>query len=142
MVGRGQRRSSRDETWSASLWQTFFSASIGAQIPVISEKLLRLVASGFWLRTCVSRKFQLDPLGDHPNTCTVHSGVKKGHEVKWHVRVRKQSCKQGNRLILWASVHQDNFFAFFFPKNLKKNSKILKKYDLNRPKVSKYSRTS
>jgi hypothetical protein len=34
----GQIRSHRkDETWSASLWQTFFSASIDAQIPVIVE---------------------------------------------------------------------------------------------------------
>jgi hypothetical protein len=32
----GQIRSHRrDETWSASLWQTFFSSSMGAQIPVI-----------------------------------------------------------------------------------------------------------
>ncbi len=28
----------RDESWSASLWQTFFSTSMGAQIPVIVEK--------------------------------------------------------------------------------------------------------
>jgi hypothetical protein len=35
----GQIRSHcRDETWSASLWQTFLSASMGAQIPVIAEK--------------------------------------------------------------------------------------------------------
>jgi hypothetical protein len=30
--------------------------------------------------------------------------------TKWHVRVRKQSCKQGNHLILWASEHTDIFF--------------------------------
>jgi hypothetical protein len=53
----GQIRSHRrDETWSASLWQTFFSASMGAQIPVIVEKSLA---------TCGCRKFQLDPLVDH-----------------------------------------------------------------------------
>jgi hypothetical protein len=28
----------RDESWSASLWQTFFSTSMGAQIPVIGVK--------------------------------------------------------------------------------------------------------
>jgi hypothetical protein len=61
----------RDESWSASLWQTFFSASMGAQIPVIAEKPLA---------TCDCRKFQLDPLGDHLNTCTTHSGVKKAHD--------------------------------------------------------------
>ena len=46
----------RDESWSASLWQTFFSTSMGY------------------------RKFQLDPLGDHLNTCTAHSGAKKAHD--------------------------------------------------------------
>ncbi len=61
----------RDESWSASLWQTFFSTSMGVQIPVIAEKPLA---------TCGCRKFQLDPLGDHLNTCTVHSGAKKAHD--------------------------------------------------------------
>jgi hypothetical protein len=46
----------RDESWSASLWQTFFSTSMGAQIPAIAEKPLA---------TCGYRKFQLDPLGEH-----------------------------------------------------------------------------
>jgi hypothetical protein len=27
----------RDESWSASLWQTFFAASVGAQIPLLAE---------------------------------------------------------------------------------------------------------
>ncbi len=61
----------RDESWSASLWQTFFSTSMGAQIPVIPEKPLT---------TCGYRKFQLDPLGDHLNTCAAHSGAKKTHD--------------------------------------------------------------
>jgi hypothetical protein len=38
----------RDESWSASLWQTFFSTSMGAQIPVIAEKPLAI---------CGCRKF-------------------------------------------------------------------------------------
>jgi hypothetical protein len=42
-----------------------------AQIPVIAEKPLV---------TCGCRKFQLDPLGDHLNTCTAHSGAKKAHD--------------------------------------------------------------
>jgi hypothetical protein len=68
----GQIRSHRrDESWSASLWQTFVSTSMGAQIPVIAEKPLA---------TCGCRKFQLDPLGDHLNTCTTHSGAKKSHD--------------------------------------------------------------
>ena len=32
------------------------------------------------LATCGCRKFQLDPLGDHLNTCTAHSGAKKAHD--------------------------------------------------------------
>ncbi len=44
---------------------------MGAQIPVIEEKPLA---------TCGCRKFQLDPLGDHLNTCTDHSGAKKAHD--------------------------------------------------------------
>ncbi len=52
----GQMRTHRrDESWSASLCQTFFSTSMGAQIPVIAEKTL--VA-------CGCRKFQIDALGD------------------------------------------------------------------------------
>jgi hypothetical protein len=27
----------RDEAWSASLWQTFFAASVGAQLPLLTE---------------------------------------------------------------------------------------------------------
>ncbi len=61
----------RDESWSVSLWQTFFSTSMGAQIPVIAEKLLVV---------CGCRKFQLDALGDHLCTCTAHSGAKKAHD--------------------------------------------------------------
>ena len=30
----------RDESWSGSLWQTFFSTSMGAQIPLLAEKPL------------------------------------------------------------------------------------------------------
>jgi hypothetical protein len=68
----GQIRSHRrDETWSASLCQTFFSVSMGAQIRVIVENPLM---------TCGYKKFQLDPLGDHLNTCTSHSGTKKAHD--------------------------------------------------------------
>jgi hypothetical protein len=68
----GQIRSHRRvESWAASLWQTFFSTSMGAQIPAIAEK--PLATSG-------CRKFQLDPLGDHLNTCTAHSGAKKAHD--------------------------------------------------------------
>jgi hypothetical protein len=73
---------------------------MGAQIPAIPEK--PLATSGYM-------KFQLDPLGDHLNTCTAHSGVKKSHDwmvdqvadffctthkVKTHqvVKIRGQHC--------------------------------------------------
>ncbi len=61
----------RDESWSASLWQTFFAMTMGAQIPVIAEKPLA---------ACGCRKFQLDAMGEHLCTCTVHSGAKKAHD--------------------------------------------------------------
>jgi hypothetical protein len=61
----------RDESWSVSLWQTFFSTSMGAQIPAIPENPFA---------TCGCRKFQLDHLGDHLNTCTTHSGAKKTYD--------------------------------------------------------------
>jgi hypothetical protein len=61
----------RDESWSASLCQTFFSTSMGAQIPVIAEKPLAV---------CGCRKFKIDALGDHLCTCTTHSVVKKDHD--------------------------------------------------------------
>ena len=68
----GQIRPHRsDEAWSAFLWQTFFSTDMGAQIPVIAEKPLA---------ACGCRKFQIDPLGDHLNTCTAHLGAKKAHD--------------------------------------------------------------
>ena len=46
----------RDETLSDGLSQTFFTTSMGVQIPVIAEKPLA---------TCGCRKFQIDCLGDH-----------------------------------------------------------------------------
>jgi hypothetical protein len=61
----------RDEVWSDSLWKTFFSMNMGDQIPVIVENPLA---------ACGWRKFELEVLGDHLCTCTVHSGVQKSHD--------------------------------------------------------------
>ena len=61
----------RDETWSAGLWQTFFASCVGANIPGLAE---------LPLSACGCRKFQIDTLGDHLCTCTVHSGAKKAHD--------------------------------------------------------------
>jgi hypothetical protein len=49
----------RDESWSASLWQTFFSTSMGAQIPVIAQKPLAV---------CGCRKFRIDALDQWSTT--------------------------------------------------------------------------
>jgi hypothetical protein len=46
----------RDETWSASPCQTFFVMTMGAQIPVITEKPLSV---------CGCKKFQVDDLGNY-----------------------------------------------------------------------------
>jgi hypothetical protein len=45
--------------------------TMGAQIPGIAEKPLA---------ACDCRKFQLDVMGDHLCTCTVHSDTKKAHD--------------------------------------------------------------
>jgi hypothetical protein len=64
----------RDESWSASLWQTFSVSCVGATEPVLTE-----LSFSTW--DC--RKFQIDMLGDHLCTCTTHSGTKKTHD--WSV---------------------------------------------------------
>ena len=61
----------RDKSWSASLWQTFLSTSMGAQIPVIAEKPFV---------SCGCKKFTIYSLGYHLCTCTAHSGAKKAHD--------------------------------------------------------------
>ncbi len=72
MIWLGQiRPHRRDEAWSASLWQTFFAASVGAQIPLLPEVPLS---------DCGCKEFQIDALGDYFCTCTAHLGVKKTHD--------------------------------------------------------------
>ncbi len=83
----------RDETWSTSLWQTFFTTSVGAQIPLLAE--IPFSSSG-------SRKFQIDSLGDHLFTCTVHSGVKRltsGRLIKWLTSFTQPTKWKRNRWI-------------------------------------------
>ena len=74
----------RDETWSASLWQTFFAMCVGAQIAAIAV----LPPSA-----CGCKKFALDALGDDVstcNTCTTHSGAKKAYD--WAVEQLRGRC--------------------------------------------------
>jgi hypothetical protein len=49
----------RDESWSASLWQTFVSTSMGAQIPAISEKPLHTTGWLIKLLTFFARRIRL-----------------------------------------------------------------------------------
>ena len=72
MSWMGQIRSHRrDEAWSADLWQAFFVSCVGATVPALTELPLSV---------CGCKKFMIDTLVDHVNTCAVHSGVKKTHD--------------------------------------------------------------
>ena len=62
---------SQAESWSAPLWQTFFTTSIGFPVPLITA--LPNV-------TCGCRRFALDSFGDHVSTCESHSGASKAHD--------------------------------------------------------------
>jgi hypothetical protein len=62
-----------------------------------------------------------------PPTLRRHDRPSVLQQAKWHVRVSKQSCKQGNRLILWGVCTPRHFifsifFSKFFQKKLEKNS--------------------
>ncbi len=61
----------RDEAWSGSLRQSFFTTFVVANIPALEEMPLS---------ACCCKKFALDVLGDHVSTCTAHSGAKKAHD--------------------------------------------------------------
>jgi hypothetical protein len=58
---------------------------VQSEIPVIVEKPLT---------GCGSRKFQIDPLGDHLSTCTTHSGAKKAHDWVVDLTYFAQHTKQ------------------------------------------------
>ena len=61
----------RDEAWPAGLWQHFYAACVGANIPALAE---------LPFSACGCKKFTIDALGDHVSTCTTHSGAKKAHD--------------------------------------------------------------
>jgi hypothetical protein len=67
---------------------------MGSQIPTITEKPLT---------GCGCIKFQVDPLGDHLGTCTVHSGAKKVHD--WSVdqiaELFHTTHKSKTRQVVW-----------------------------------------
>ena len=64
----------QDETWSASLCQSFFTTCVGANIPALAE---------LPLSACGCRKYTSDVLVDHVSTCAAHSTAKKTHD--WSV---------------------------------------------------------
>jgi hypothetical protein len=62
----------------------------------------------------------------HPSDdeeCVIYAGVHAAscRWAKWHVRVRKKSCKQANRLILWGVGAPRHFLIFFFIQKTWKN---------------------
>ena len=62
---------SQAESWSAPLWQTFFTTSIGFPVPLITA--LPNV-------TCDCQRFALDSFGDHVSTSESHTGALKAHD--------------------------------------------------------------
>jgi hypothetical protein len=64
---KGQIRSHhRDEVWSDC-----FASCVGATVPALTELPLSV---------CGCKRFNVDTLGDHVATCTVHSGAKMAHD--------------------------------------------------------------
>ena len=76
----------RDESWSASLCQSFFAACVGAQLPALAELPL-------W--ACGCRKFTCDVCG----TCTAHSGAKKA--PNWVVEQLADLFRTTHRVKTW-----------------------------------------
>ena len=77
----------RDEASSASPWQTFFAAGVGAKIPALAE---------LPLSACGCKIFTMDALGDHVSTCTAHSEAKKAHD--WAVEQRADLFRTTHRV--------------------------------------------
>jgi hypothetical protein len=65
----------RDEAWSASLWQTFFTTSVGAQIPLVTAP-----CGNAALGLCLQEVSDRCSWCDHLCTCTAHSGAKRAHD--------------------------------------------------------------
>ena len=66
-----------DDAWAPAIWQTFFTSTLGLEVPVLSSlpRQNNLPAA-----KCGCKKFLLDTHGDHISTCTAHSGATKAHD--------------------------------------------------------------
>ena len=66
-----------DDAWAPASWQTFFTSTLGLEVPVLSSlpRHHNLPAA-----KCGCKKFLLDTHGDHISTCTAHSGATKAHD--------------------------------------------------------------
>ncbi len=63
--------SDRESSLTFSDCLTFFTVTVGAQIPGLKLIFFVVLSSS----TCGCKRSALDTLGDHVNTCTTHSGV-------------------------------------------------------------------
>ena len=59
-----------DDAWAPAIWQTFFTSTLGLEVPVLSSlpRHHNLPAA-----KCGCKKFLLDTHGDHISTCTAHA---------------------------------------------------------------------
>jgi hypothetical protein len=69
--------SSATNVFDLPLWETFFTSTIGLEVPVLAS-LPRHHYSP--LAKCCSKKHAMNFLGDHTSTCTAHSGATKAHD--------------------------------------------------------------
>ena len=71
-----------NDAWDPALWQTFFSSTLGLEVPALSS-LPRHHNQP--TAKCGCKKYLLDLHGDHVSTCTAHSGANKAHD--WMVSI-------------------------------------------------------
>ena len=83
-----------DDAWAPAIWQTFFTSTLGLEVPVLSflPRHHNLPAA-----KCGCKKFLLDVHGDHISTCTAHSGATKAHDWMVGRLGRWRACARATR---------------------------------------------
>ena len=71
------RHTTVDDAWAPAIWQTFFTSTLGLEVPVLSSLPCH---HNLPAAKCGCKKFLLDVHGDHISTCTAHSGATKAHD--------------------------------------------------------------